>query len=191
MSIQKIKWTGLAINGAISIAVGSVFIFMPQELILSIVKILGIILGISGLAMLFFTLFHLKSKGPINIYYLIQGILNLALGIVMVSTPTLMVDFIMFTIGIWAVAIGIFQIVFALQVKTIINSSLFLLGNGILFVVLGLAMIFEPQLVIQSLLALIGSIVALLGIIILFFSYKVYQLQTTIKNKEIDDKTVQ
>ncbi len=184
MKIQKLKWTGLAINGAISIAVGAVFIFMPHQLILNIVQVLGIVLGLSGIAMLFFTFFQRKSKGAINIYYLVQGILNLALGLIMLYKPTIMVDFIMFAIGIWALAIGVFQIIFALQVRSIVNSGLFLLGNGIVFIALGLTMIVDPQLVIQTMLALIGAVVALLGIIILVFSYKVYQIQSALPTEE-------
>ena len=182
------KWTGLAINGGVSLSIGLIFIFMPQGFILSIVKILGVVLALSGIGMLFFSFFNHKSKGTLNIYYLGQGILNLALGAIMAFQPELMVDFIMFAIGIWAIAIGVFQIVYALKVRKIVNSGMFLLANGIIFIGLGAMMIMDPETVINTMLAIIGSIIGLLGIILLFFSYKVYQLNKTSSHQELSSK---
>ncbi len=179
------KWTGLAINGGVALAIGLIFIFLPQEFILTIVKILGIVLAISGIGMLFFSFFNHKSKGSLNIYYLAQGILNLALGAIMVLKPIIMVDFIMFAIGAWAIAIGVFQIVYALKVRKIVNSGMFLLANGIIFIGLGLMMLFDPETVINTMLAIIGTIIGLLGVILLFFSYKVYQLNKTTDYEEL------
>ena len=182
------KWTGLAINGGVALSVGLIFIFMPQEFILTIVKVLGIVLGLSGIAMLFFNFFKHKSQGSLNIYYLVQGILNLALGAIMVVRPILMVDFIMFAIGVWAIAIGIFQVVFALKVRKMVNSGIFLIANGVVFMGLGLMMLLDPETIINTMLAIIGAIIGLLGVILLFFSYKVYQLNKTADYEELSSK---
>ncbi len=190
MNIRNPKWTGLAINGAVAVAIGAIFIFMPKELINSIVKILGVVMGLAGIAMLFFTFFKQKSKGVLSTYYLIQGVVNLALGAIMFLNPTLMVDFVMFVIGVWAVAIGVFQIIFAINVRKIVNSGPFLLGNGIVFIGLGLMMILSPETVINTMLAILGSIIGLLGFILLYFSYLIHKQNKLNNSISIQDTEV-
>ena len=190
MNTQNPKWTGLAINGAVAIAIGTIFIFMPKELITSIVKILGVVMGLAGIAMLFFTFFKQESKGALSTYYLIQGVVNLALGSIMFINPLLMIDFIMFVIGVWAIAIGIFQIIYALKVRNIVNSGLFLLGNGIVFAGLGLIMILSPETVMNTMLAIIGIIIGLLGVILLYFSYLVHKQNKLNHNISIQDAEI-
>ena len=172
---KNTKWTGLAVNGLVALVIGVVFIFLPQELIVTIVKIIGIVLGIAGVGLLAYTFFNNKKKGVFNAYNIFQGILNLAVGVIMIVEPERMVDFIFFIIGLWTIAIGLFQVVYALRVRKIVNSGMFLLGNGIAFSGLGLIMILNPEAVINTMLAVIGGIIALLGIILIYFSFLVYK----------------
>lgn len=188
MKQKTIKWTGLAINGVVAFLVGLVFIILPQTLIETMIKFLGVIVGLSGLTMLIFQFFNKKSQGQINIYYLFQGIVNLGLGILMVARPSFLVQFIFFAIGLWALIIGAFQVVFALNNRRQIQSNLFLLINGILFSALGLLMIFYPDFVMNTILELFGAIVSLLGVVLLYFSFlvrKQNQLNSIFEVKEI------
>ena len=185
--MKKIKWTGLAINGGVALIVGLIFIFLPQTLTLSIVKILGIILGITGITMLFVTFFKQKHNGAVNLYFVIQGILNLALGVIMIFNPKLMLDFIMLVIGIWALAIGLFQILFALKLRKIVNSGIFLIASGIIFVGIGITMIMYPETIVTTLLSIMGIIISILGVILLYFSYLIYKQNKETPIEIIDD----
>ena len=184
------KWKGLAINGGVSLSIGLIFIFTDQVILWTIIKILGVVLAISGIGILLFSFYNHKSKGSLNIYYLAQGILNLALGAIMIFRPVITVDFIVFAIGVWAIAIGVFQIIYALKVRKIVNSGMFLLANGIIFMGLGLMMLIDPETVIKTMLTIIGSIISLLGVILLFFSYKVYQLNKTVDYEELSSESL-
>ena len=176
MKTRTTKWTGLAINGAVALIVGLIFIFIPHTLTLTIIKIIGLVLGITGIIMLFVTFFKQKHNGVINIYFIIQGVINLALGSIMTFNPQLMLNFIMLVIGIWALVIGLFQILFALKVKNFRNSGIFLLTSGITFIGIGITMIMYPKMVITTLLLIIGVVISILGVIILYSSYLIYKL---------------
>lgn len=186
-NINNLKWTGLAINGLVAIIIGGVFIFLPQELIVTIVKLIGFVLGLAGLGLLIYSFLNNKKKGVYNAYHIFQGILNLAVGIVMVMEPQRMVDFIFFIIGLWTIAIGLFQIIYALRVRKVVNSGMFLLGNGIAFFGLGLIMILNPGAVINTMLAVIGAIIALLGIILVYFSFLVYKANKVTDYEDVTD----
>ena len=169
------KWTGLAINGAIALVIGLIFIFLPKHFTESIVKILGVALAVSGFVMLFFSFFRRQHQGAINIYLIIQGILNLALGLIMFINPSLMIDFIMFVLGLWALIIGLFQIFYALKVRKTVNSGMILLINGIIFMGLGLMMIINPEIILHALLSIVGALIALLGVVLFYFSFIIYK----------------
>jgi len=183
------KWTGLAINGVVAIAIGMVFIFLPQALVSTIVKVIGAILGLSGVSLLLYNFFN-KKRGVYNVYHIFQGVLNLAVGIIMITNPQLMVKFIFFIIGLWTLAIGLFQIVYALRVRKVVNSGMFLLGNGIAFLGLGLIMIINPIAVINSMLVVIGAVIALLGFILVYFSFLVYKAGKLTPYEEVIDAKV-
>jgi len=169
------KWTGLAINGAIALMIGLIFIFLPQHFTESIIKLLGIVLSVSGIVMLFFSFFRKQHQGVINIYLIVQGILNLALGIIMFINPDLMIDFIMFVIGLWALIIGLFQIFYAIKVRKLVNSGMLLIANGIIFIGLGLMMLINPDVVLHTLLRIIGFLISFLALALLYFSFIIYK----------------
>lgn len=190
MNPSKPKWIGLALNGTVAIIIGLIFIFMPHQFITSIIKIIGLILAVSGAVMLFFSFFRNKSKGALNIYYIAQGIINLAIGIIMFVNPVLMIDFLLFVIGLWALAIGVFQVIYALRVRKVINSGFFLLANGLMFIAIGLIMVIEPEFIITAMLAITGGIVGFLGLIILFFSFLVYQHNKTTVYEDVSNQNI-
>lgn len=180
------KWTGLAYNGAVAVCIGLLFIFVPQEFVLTIVQIIGVLLGLTGLMMLAANFFRKKSKGPINVYYLFQGFLNLGFGGIMLVNPEGMIDFLMLIVGLWALAIGLFQFVTAVQMRKLQRSGNFLLINGLAFIVIALLMILNPQLIITTLMALVGALVSLLGVILLYFAYLLYQKQKITSHEVIE-----
>ena len=71
--MKRTKWSSLAINGSVAFVIGLVFIFLPHTVTLTLVKILGIILGITGVTMLIATLFKQKNNGAINFYFVLQN----------------------------------------------------------------------------------------------------------------------
>ena len=169
------KWTGLAINGAIAFVIRLVFIFLPKNFTASIVMVLGLVLASSGFIMLFFSFFRREHQLVVNVYLIIQGILNLAIGAIMFVSPNLMIDFIMFVLGIWALIIGLFQVFYAVRIRKIVNSVMILLVSGLIFVGLGLMMIINPEVVLHSLLSIVGFVISLLGVILLYFSFAIYK----------------
>jgi uncharacterized membrane protein HdeD (DUF308 family) len=187
MEIKKTKWSGLAINGSVALVIGLIFIFLPHTLTLSIVSIFGAILSITGITMLFTSFFKQKQTGAINLFFIIQGIINLGLGAIMVFNPKLMIDFIMFVIGVWALAIGLFQILYALKIRKLVNYGILLIISGVIFGAIGITMIISPELVIATLLSIIGIFISILGVVLLYFSYSVYKYNKETPIEIIDE----
>ena len=173
MTTTRLKSASLAINGIIAITLGILFIFMPEEMADTFVKVIGALLGASAIIMLIFAYFHNKTHGVANVALVIQGVINLGLGLTMVLNPQLMLQFIFLGVGIWTLAIGVFQIIYALQVRKIVNSGIFLLVNGIAFGGIGSVLILDYQSVLHPVLLIIGGGLTILGTVLIVFSIKV------------------
>ena len=175
METTRLKSASLAINGTISVAIGMLFIFLSEEMFDIFVTAAGAALSLAGFIMLVFTYFHNKQHGVVNVAFIIQGVLNLAVGITMITQPDFMLHFIFFGIGLWTLAIGFFQIIYALQVRKIVNSGIYLLVNGIVFAGIGAMLIVNYQAMVHSLIMIVGIMLSLLGFILLYFSLIVHK----------------
>jgi len=135
--MKRVKSTGLFVNGAIAIAVGLVFILANNKAIESILSIIGAVIGLLGLAILAKILFYDKKDALKNPIFILEGLLNFVLGLVMFLNPTLILHFMMLLIGLWAIIIGVVQIIYFFKIKSVIKTGYYILVGGILFVILG------------------------------------------------------
>ena len=173
------KWSALLINGTIALAIGLIFVFLPYQLIETSVMLIGIVLGLSGVSLLLYTFFNNRKTGLVNSYNLLQGVLNLAVGLAMAGFPDKLIQFVFFIIGLWILAIGLFQIVYAFKLRKVTPTTWHLMAiNGLAFSILGLLMMFNPEFIISTALTLMGLLISLLGIVLLFLGWTVYKSNT-------------
>ena len=176
--MKRVKSTGLFVNGAIAIAVGLVFILANNKAIESILSIIGAVIGLLGLAILAKILFYDKKDALKNPIFILEGLLNFVLGLVMFLNPTLILHFMMLLIGLWAIIIGVVQIIYFFKIKSVIKTGYYILVGGILFVILGFFISFFPEFIVSTVAIIIGLIIVLIGIILVYLGYQVN------KNKE-------
>ncbi len=180
---SKIRWSNLLIDGLLSIFIGAFFIFFSDSLSKIIIFGLGGGLIVTGL---FFLVNHYlgKAKNQYNhIYSLVQGIIYMAIGIIVVFKPDLMTDLILYIIGLWLLIAGISQVVYTIKLKKEIGSVNLLLIGGILFILLGLS-IFFFQNVIKNISVVLGVLIAFPGVLLLYFSIPVYRLNAKQKTEK-------
>jgi len=176
--MKSIKSSGLYINGIISIVIGFVFVLANDKAIEGIFSITGVLIALLGLVVLTKVLFFDKSNVLKNPIFILEGILNLALGIVMFFYPNFILHFVMLLIGIWAMIIGLVQVVYFFKIKSVIKTGYYILASGILFILLGILITFYPELVVSTVAIIVGLIIIIVGIILVYLGYQIN------KNKE-------
>ena len=164
----KSRWF-LAVNGVVAILFGLLLLLFTKEIILSIVVFTGLAIALGGLCFLLIAIYNLKKDKNVGMLIL-QSIFSLAigLGIMIFSQESLNLFFLL--LGIWAIIVGIFQLVILVNVKRNLSNKNFILINGLLTIALGIVMILKKEWVPDFLTKLLGAFAILLGIVMVYLS---------------------
>ena len=176
--MKSVKSAGLFVNGIIAIVVGFVFVLANDKAIEGILSIIGAVIGLLGIVILAKVLFFDKKDALKNPIFILEGLLNLVLGLVMFYNPTLILHFVMLLIGLWAMIIGVVQIIYFFKIKSFIKTGYYILVGGVLFVLLGFIIIFYPEFIVSTVAIIVGLIIIIIGIILIYLGYQID------KNKE-------
>jgi uncharacterized membrane protein HdeD (DUF308 family) len=88
-------------------------------------------------------------------------------------------------LGVWAVLVGIFQLVILVNIKRNIANRNFILFNGLLTIALGILMILQKEEVSVFVTKILGAFAILVGILMIYLSF-VIRKPAMITGKETD-----
>ncbi len=192
MEALKNKWFLLMANAAIAIIAGIVFLFVPEKTLATIGFAAGIVILLSGLFLVFGS-FSYAKKGKNMFFWLVEGIINLSLGIILVINPTWLVEFLLILIGLWALILGIFQLYTGFVNARHINNNALLKINGLAAAVVGLVLLFKPEMVASFVVQLLGVISIIIGGIMMYFAFIVKKAssQKITEAEIVEDETAE
>ena len=179
------RWTNILINAIITLTIGSVLVFIPEAIYLSIVIGIGIVLIISGFSILLYTHNSKQLIVKSKVLWYLQSIINLTVGAFLVFQPELVLNFMVYFISVWLILIGAIQLFQAPSQKNIAGNISVILINSIISIALGVAILIWPTFPLQF----IGYIVMLIGVILLYYSFVFYThrndvISITLENEE-------
>ena len=164
----KNRWF-LAVNGVVAILFGLLLLLFPKETILSVVFFSGLAIVLGGLCFLFIAIYNLKKDRNVGMLIL-QSIFSLAIGLGIMIFPDKSLHMFFLLLGIWAIIVGIFQLVILVNVKRNLSNKNFILFNSLLTIAMGIVMILQKEEVPVFLTKLLGAFATLLGIVMLYLS---------------------
>lgn len=170
MEALKNKWFLLMANAAIAIIAGIVFLFVPEQTLKTIGFAAGIIILLSGL-FLVFGAFSYAKQGKNMFFWLVEGLINLSLGVILIVNPSWLLEFLLILIGLWAMILGIFQLYTGFVNSKQIKNSTLLKINGLAALVIGLVLLFKPDMVASFIIQLLGVISILIGGVMMYFAF--------------------
>jgi len=177
------NWSLLLVSGLIALFYGILAIFATQGLILTIVTYLGALILIASLVMLYGVYSNYKNH-LFKIYDLIQGLVMLILGVMLTFFSQNSLQFFVIIIGLWAILMGIIQLYTAFNLPTEYNGKTSFIINGLITIVFGTALLFNPFEMARYMVVLTGVLAILVGIVLLFFAFKLKSYRINI---EIND----
>lgn len=171
METRRLKnWWFLAANGCVFILIGVVLLFFTQESILLIIKYFGVLLLVGGAVLLLVGINNIrKDKSAAMI--LLEAIASIAIGLALIFFPQPTLALFLMLIGIWAIIIGIIQLVVIVNVKGALPNKNVMLVNGLLTIGLGILLLFNPFAWAIFMGKLIGFCSALFGFLLVYFSF--------------------
>lgn len=136
------KWISLFVNGLIALFFGSIFIFIPETVYITIIGVFGGLVLLLGLGFIYFGVKQGKSPGgKQRMMWIVQGIINIGIGIFMIMQPELLFKFIMTFVGIWLIIAGAIQLYDSHVMRNVMSSYRLLLLWGFVNIALGLIVI--------------------------------------------------
>ena len=164
----KYRWF-LAVNGVIAILFGLLLLLFTEKIILSIVFFSGLAIALGGLCFLLVAIYYLKKNRNVGMLIL-QSIFSfvIGLGIMIFQKESLQLFFLL--LGVWAIIVGIFQLVILLNIKRNLSNKNFILFNGLLTIALGIVMILQKEEVPVFLTKLLGAFATIFGIVMIYLS---------------------
>jgi len=180
MDSLKNKWFLLMANAIIAIIAGVIFLFVPEQTLKTLGFAAGIIILLSGL-FLVFGAFSYAKEGRNMFFWLLEGLVNLSLGIILIVEPTWLIEFILLIIGLWALIMGVFQLYTGFMNSSNIDNRNLMKFNGLMAVVIGAVLIFRPEMVAGWIVQLLGIISILIGGIMMYFAFLIKKVQQTME----------
>lgn len=174
----KKNWWFLVINGLIAILFGIFLLFFDTDLI----RVLLIYIGIGGAAvgaiLLFGAIRNIKQDKQAGML-LFESILTLVIGLILVLFPSFSMKFFLVIIGVWAVILGIVQLAILINLKQQLPGRNILLFNGILTIVMGVMLFFDPVTTAGFLLKILGFFAILFGVLMIYFGFVLKTLKAS------------
>jgi uncharacterized membrane protein HdeD (DUF308 family) len=164
------NWWFLALNGIITILFGLLFLFYSDALLASVINAFGIIILFAGLVQLILAMVNLrKDKRVVSSFILAIIYFTIGICILLFRQNSLALFFIM--VGVWAVIVGIFQLVILVNVKRNLSNKNFLLFNGLLTIIIGVIFFFNPTTFPVIVIKIMGIVAILLGLVMIYLSF--------------------
>ena len=183
MEALKNKWFLLMANATIAIIAGIVFLFVPEQTLATIGFAAGIVILLSGL-FLTFGAFSYAKQGKNMFFWLVEGLINLSLGIILIVNPTWLIEFLLILIGLWALILGVYQLYTGFVSSKHIKNNNLLKINGLAATVVGLVLLFKPDMIASFVVQLLGVISILIGGIMMYFAFALKKITSEDKVQE-------
>jgi uncharacterized membrane protein HdeD (DUF308 family) len=156
------NWWLLLLRGIAAIVFGVLTFFWPGLTLLTLLFLYGAFALVDGILALAAAI---TGSAPAPRWWLaIVGLLGLAAGILTFAWPGITALVLLLFIAVWAIAIGIMQIVGAIKLRKEIDNEWLLIFCGVLSVVFGLILIAQPQTGALALAFVIGFYAILEGV---------------------------
>ena len=164
-------WKAMAVRGAVAIAFSAVIVIWPKIGLTTLIALFGAFALVSGIATIAGA-FSVPLSGRRRAWLAIEGLLGVAVGIVVFIWPGLSALGLLYAIAAWAIATGIVEIVLSFNLPISGRRSLLLGLGGLLSIAFGVIMFAEPGAGAIALLALVAAFALVSGVMQIVYAFE-------------------
>jgi uncharacterized membrane protein HdeD (DUF308 family) len=162
-------WKATALRGVLAIAFAVVILIWPSVGLTALIALFGAFALVSGVATIVGA-FTIPIEGRQRAWLVVDGLLGVAVGVVVFIWPDLSALGLLYAIAAWAVALGVLEIVLAFVLPISGRRSLLVGLGGLLSIAFGVVMFAHPGAGAIALLALIAAFALVTGIMQIAFA---------------------
>jgi len=170
--MKKSTWIVFFVNGMIALLFGLMMLFVAEATILKLVRVFGVVLFVAGLVMFYFSYRNMKG-GKSYMIVMAEAIIAVLIGLIIAIAPGKSLNLFLTLVGIWAVIMGLLQIITTIRLRKKVSQHYLFSANGIITLVFGLLLIYSPMATLGSLITIIGILSVLAGVVMIYLGFKV------------------
>ena len=152
------KWWIVALRGILAILFGIVALVFPGTTMLTLAFVFGAYVFMDGVFAIASAFGH---GGREAVWYVLEGILGIAVGIATLLYPGLTAQALVFLFGLWAVLTGIFEVVAGFELP--ISKDYLLVLAGVASIIFGVLVFVNPGTGALAIVGLIGIYALVFG----------------------------
>jgi uncharacterized membrane protein HdeD (DUF308 family) len=175
-------WKVTALRGAVAIAFAVVILIWPNIGLTALIALFGAFALVSGLATIAGA-FNLPIRGGERAWLVFEGLLGIAVGVVVFVWPDLSALGLLYAIAAWAIAMGVFEIALAFALPLSGGRSLLVVLGGLLSVAFGVIMFGQPGAGAVALLALIAAFALVTGVMQIAFALELRRVVAELEQR--------
>jgi uncharacterized membrane protein HdeD (DUF308 family) len=174
-------WWALLLRGIVSVALALLLWLRPGVGLATLMLLLGAYMLVDGIVAVF-TAIGGRSDNPDWGWMLAGGVLGALVGLLTLRAPAATALVIVLYVAVWAMMVGVTQIVTAIRVRNEIDNEWMLILGGVLAVLLGLFILWSPGAGVLSMLWTIATFVFLFGLLLIFAALRLRGFAGKMKN---------
>jgi uncharacterized membrane protein HdeD (DUF308 family) len=135
-NLKKVWWL-VAIRGVLAILFGLLALFSPMLVVFSLLTFFAFFVILSGVFLI-----TLAILGEIESRWLrlLEGIVFIAVGVVVLTSPASAAAAMMLFIAAWAIVSGVFQILSAIKLRKVIRNEWMMIAGGAISILFGIVL---------------------------------------------------
>jgi uncharacterized membrane protein HdeD (DUF308 family) len=175
-------WKATALRGVLAIAFAVVILIWPSIGLTALIALFGAYALVSGVTTIAGAL-SAPIRGERRAWLVFEGLLSIAVGVVVVVWPDLSALGLLYAIAAWAIALGSFEIAVAFAVPLSGGRSPLLGLTGMLSVAFGVIMFAHPGAGAVALLALIAAFALVTGAMQIAFALELRRIAVELDHR--------
>lgn len=172
LRIAKDVWWVLLVRGVVALAFGIVALAWPHATVKVLIVVVGIFWIVDGLMS---AIRAIQARAVVRswVWWLAGGLVSVAAGIVLFAWPGLTALAFAYLMGIWAILVGLLEIIGSFQVMANGGEWLGSMVAGVIALVFGLILVIWPGSGITGLMWLVGTFAIIFGVLFVIGAVKV------------------
>lgn len=170
------NWWLVVLRGVVAVLFGIAAFIWPGLTLATLVLLFGAYTLVDGVAAIGSGIAGSSMSSSSRWSLVLGGIAGVIVGLVTFFYPSITAVGLLYLIGAWAIVIGVFEVLGAIELRQVINDEWLLIFSGILSVVFGVLVFVYPQASALSILWLIAAYAVILGIATIALGFRVKSL---------------
>lgn len=162
-------WKVTALRGVLAIAFAVVILIWPDVGLTTLIALFGAFALVSGIVTIAGA-FNLPTRGAQRAWLVVEGLVGIAVGVVVFIWPDLSAKGLLYAIAAWAIALGAFEFALSFVLPISGGRSLLVALGGLLSIGFGVIMFAHPGAGAVALLALVAALALVAGVMQIAFA---------------------